>query len=75
MLFRSYKTKDVETGTIVLMDDKELCIIYTSILGEILIQISSSEYDANTGVYDATEEVKKIYIKSFSLYNSNKLSF
>ena len=71
----NYKTKDIETGTIVLMNDKEICIIYTSTLGEVLIQISSSEYDANTGVYDATEEVKKIYIKSFGLYNSNKLSF
>ncbi len=71
----NYKTKDIETGTIVLMNDKEICIIYTSTLGEVLIQISSSEYEANTGVYDATEEVKKIYIKSFGLYNSNKLSF
>lgn len=30
--------------------------------------------DVNAGIYDATEEVKKIYIKSFGLYNSNKLS-
>ena len=33
----NYKTKDIETGTIVLMNDKEICIIYTSTLGEVLI--------------------------------------
>lgn len=70
----NYKNKDIETGTIVLMNDKEICIIYTSSLEEVLIQVSSRKYDVNAGIYDATEEVKKIYIKSFGLYNSNKLS-
>ena len=71
----NYKNKDIETGTIVLMNDKEICIIYTSSLGEVLIQVSSRKYDVNAGIYDATEEVKNIYIKSFDLYDSNKLSF
>ena len=71
----NYKNKYIETGTIVLMNDKEICIIYTSSLGEVLIQVSSRKYDVNAGIYDATEEVKNIYIKSFDLYDSNKLSF
>ena len=51
----NYKNKDIETGTIVLMNDKEICIIYTSSLEEVLIQVSSRKYDVNAGIYDATE--------------------
>ena len=49
----NYKTKDIETGTIVLMNDKEFCIIYTGTLGEVLIQVSSRKYDINAGIYDS----------------------
>lgn len=63
----NYKNKDIETGTIVLMNDKEICIIYTSSLEEVLIQVSSRKYDVNAGIYDATEEVKK-YIGRVLIY-------
>ena len=57
----NYKTKDIETGTIVLMNDKEFCIIYTGTLGEVLIQVSSRKYDINAGIYDSSKEVSNYY--------------
>ena len=57
----NYKTKDIETGTMVLMNDKEFCIIYTGTLGEVLIQVSSRKYDINAGIYDSSKEVSNYY--------------
>lgn len=57
----NYKTKDIETGTMVLMNDKEFCIIYTGTLGELLIQVSSRKYDINAGIYDSSKEVSNYY--------------
>lgn len=57
----NYKTKDIETGTMVLMNDKEFGIIYTGTLGELLIQVSSRKYDINAGIYDSSKEVSNYY--------------